>query len=757
MKKLIVLIIAFSGMCFSQVQVAPFLTPNQQFFDSTGAPLAGGKVCTFAALTTTPQASYSEATGTTLNPNPILLDSGGRASIFLTTAAYKIVVAASTANSQCSPAITSADNVTWNNLAQVLTSLTVTGPATIKPVTAATSLANQSSPAFCIQGFYFNVTSLTDQYCLSDVLGSGTNPTNTFTISHSGSSGTSALNFTPPLTFSNITVSGTATVGSIVNNGSETVAGSLTANGNASSGNVALKSSSTDHLIHLSSAGNDGNDGLSWGTAKLTAQAAFNAATTSGTNPGAVMIACGTYVAPTTWYSNLDVDGICPSDAAPSANYGTAPLTAAAGVKFTIAPSTIITLTSIQNTFVRNVYFDAANGGGAMVLNSVSGLHFDDITLNQGGNSTTPVLLLTTIDGSGPTHNTVGNVFRGMRIVANNSGSNATCLQLLGKGTVNAGAGVTDNYFYDLRCFGGILHAVDFEKNSDSNYIYGLQCNQDLPGANSSCLSFNEITPASDQDANAEVVMGACITGTFSAQIRAGQTNGSQIQLCTGSSGLPPQTILGGSPSYDILTVGLDGVTKATQYSGTLGVTASAALGVPSGAVAGDFYVARGPTVGVVNFGTDNSAILRNGGYSFSNIASGTITNVPNVNTADSMGLVPVVGTPLHLTGLNAATTATSIGTIGTNIITGTYLAHVSCITTTSGTGTTAVPSLTWNDTGGGKTLPLASFALNSTTITGYDNAVFPIHPTSGAINLAVTGTFGTSVYACDAWLTREN
>lgn len=524
-----------------------------------------------------------------------------------------------------------------------------------------------------------------------------------------------------------------------------------------SSGNVAIKSSSTDHLIHLSMAGNDSNDGQSWGAAKLTPQAAFNAATNSGANPGAVMIACGTYPVPTTWYSNLDVDGICPSDAAPSANYGTAPLTAVPGVKFTIAASTIITLTSIQNTFVRNVYLDAANGGGALVLSSVSGIHFDDVTLNQAGNSTTPALLLTTIDGSGPTHNTVGNIFRGLHIVANNSGPNATCVQFLGKGTVNAGAGVTDNYFYDLKCFGGILHGVDFEKNSDSNYIYGLQCNQDLPGANSSCVSFNELTPASDQDADGEVVMGACITGTFSAPIRAGQTNGSVVQLCNGANGLPPPTVLGGTPTMDIFSVGLDGTLKGQAFSGVVGVLASLNLTPPSGAVAGDFYAARSATSGCAELGTDGSGLCRNGGFSFSNTASGTVANVPNVNTADGMGLVPVVGTPIHLAGIVANVSATSIGTIGANINAGTYLAHVSCITTTSGTGTTATPTLSWTDAGGARTLPLASFALNSVTITGYDNAVFPIHPSSGAVNFVATGTFGSSVAACDAWLTREN
>jgi hypothetical protein len=114
-------------------------------------------------------------------------------------------------------------------------------------------------------------------------------------------------------------------------------------------------------------------------------------------------------------------------------------------------------------------------------------------------------------------------------------------------------------------------------------------------------------------------------------------------------------------------------------------------------------------------------------------------------------------GTPIHLTGQTAALGATSLGTVGTNMTAGSCVVSVSCTTTTSGTGTTATPTISWTDAGGAKTLTLASIALNSVTITGYDNAVFPIHPASGAVNLAVSGTFGTSVYACDASLTKQN
>ena len=49
-----------------------------QFFDDNGKPLSGGKIYTYAAGTTTPQATYTAWDGLTANTNPIVLDSAGR-------------------------------------------------------------------------------------------------------------------------------------------------------------------------------------------------------------------------------------------------------------------------------------------------------------------------------------------------------------------------------------------------------------------------------------------------------------------------------------------------------------------------------------------------------------------------------------------------------------------------------------------------------------------------------------------------------
>jgi hypothetical protein len=53
-------------------------------------PLVGGKLFTYAAGTTTPIATYTDHTGSSLNTNPIILDSAGQANVWLTdTTTYK--------------------------------------------------------------------------------------------------------------------------------------------------------------------------------------------------------------------------------------------------------------------------------------------------------------------------------------------------------------------------------------------------------------------------------------------------------------------------------------------------------------------------------------------------------------------------------------------------------------------------------------------------------------------------------------------
>jgi hypothetical protein len=69
---------------------APFLV---QLFDDYGDVLAGGKVYTYEAGTSTPLATYQDRDGLTANANPTVLDAAGRATIrFTEGVAYKVIV-----------------------------------------------------------------------------------------------------------------------------------------------------------------------------------------------------------------------------------------------------------------------------------------------------------------------------------------------------------------------------------------------------------------------------------------------------------------------------------------------------------------------------------------------------------------------------------------------------------------------------------------------------------------------------------------
>lgn len=71
-------------------------TAKAQFIDAAGVPLAGGFLYTYAAGTTTPQATYTDSAASTPNSNPIVLDSRGEANIWLASANYKFKLCDST-------------------------------------------------------------------------------------------------------------------------------------------------------------------------------------------------------------------------------------------------------------------------------------------------------------------------------------------------------------------------------------------------------------------------------------------------------------------------------------------------------------------------------------------------------------------------------------------------------------------------------------------------------------------------------------
>ena len=79
--------------------MAVFLSPvggaAAQFFTNSGVILSGGKLYSYAAGTTTPQATFTSSSGNTNHTNPIILDSAGRVpggEIWLSASSYKFVL-----------------------------------------------------------------------------------------------------------------------------------------------------------------------------------------------------------------------------------------------------------------------------------------------------------------------------------------------------------------------------------------------------------------------------------------------------------------------------------------------------------------------------------------------------------------------------------------------------------------------------------------------------------------------------------------
>jgi hypothetical protein len=96
------------------VNLSALAGAGQQFFDDNGSPLTGGKLYSYAAGTTTPQATYTSASGSTAHSNPIVLNAAGRVAtgeIWVTAGInYKFVLKTSTDTT-----IATWDNITGIN------------------------------------------------------------------------------------------------------------------------------------------------------------------------------------------------------------------------------------------------------------------------------------------------------------------------------------------------------------------------------------------------------------------------------------------------------------------------------------------------------------------------------------------------------------------------------------------------------------------------------------------------------------------
>lgn len=140
------------------VFLSPLAGAGAQFFDGAGVPLAGGKIFTYTAGTTTPEATYTSISGATAHTNPIVLNSEGRvpAEIWLTeSVSYKFVLTTAT-NVQIGTYddISGVNDLTvsgisWANVSGTPTTLAGYGITdALSSATAASTYAPIASPTF---------------------------------------------------------------------------------------------------------------------------------------------------------------------------------------------------------------------------------------------------------------------------------------------------------------------------------------------------------------------------------------------------------------------------------------------------------------------------------------------------------------------------------------------------------------------------------------------------------------------------------
>jgi hypothetical protein len=142
--------------------MAVFLSPvggaAAQFFTNSGVILSGGKLYSYAAGTTTPQATFTSSSGNTNHTNPIILDSAGRVpggEIWLSAPPYKFVL-----NTSADVLIATYDNISGIGATSYqIDNFTGTGSQTV--FTLSTASGGENLTFVYINGVYQNKNTYT--------------------------------------------------------------------------------------------------------------------------------------------------------------------------------------------------------------------------------------------------------------------------------------------------------------------------------------------------------------------------------------------------------------------------------------------------------------------------------------------------------------------------------------------------------------------------------------------------------------------
>lgn len=180
----LILVVLCMNPAFAQVTVTPAPLPVQQFLSGSGVPLAGGRLFSYLAGTNTLSPTFRDSGGLAQNTNPIVLDSGGRAQIWLAGISYKFVLQDALGNQ-----IWSVDNVSDLAYINGLNAMLLTGNQTAsgnKTFTGNTTITNLTLGTFDNFVYVDGVTFPTIQSAINSLPASGGTvyiPCGTYTLS----------------------------------------------------------------------------------------------------------------------------------------------------------------------------------------------------------------------------------------------------------------------------------------------------------------------------------------------------------------------------------------------------------------------------------------------------------------------------------------------------------------------------------------------------------------------------------------------
>jgi hypothetical protein len=281
---------------------------KSRFTDANGVPLAGGKLYTYVANTSTPQATYTDQTGATPNTNPIILDANGAADIWLNDSFYKFILTdvsdvtiltkdnVSVASDSAASAATSATNATNSATAAAASATAASASSTSAATSASNALTSASNASTSATNAANSATTATTQAGIattqagnastsaSGASTSATNAANSATAANTSATNAANSATTAGTNATNAANSATAAGTSATNAANSATAASTNASGASTSATNAANSATAASTSASNASTSTGTATTQAGNASTSATNAANSATAAGTS-----------------------------------------------------------------------------------------------------------------------------------------------------------------------------------------------------------------------------------------------------------------------------------------------------------------------------------------------------------------------------------------------------------------------------------------------------------------------------------------